>query len=77
MLPASAAAGSPPPPPPPPAAAGSGAPGGGSGSLKSGSSMWAKTHSMAASPEEFLTAMAARLEPFSEKPMLMSCARMP
>ena len=32
----------------------------------------AKTHSMAASPEEFLTAMAARLEPFSEKPMLMS-----
>ena len=32
----------------------------------------ANTHSMAASPDEFWTAMAARFEPFSEKPMLMS-----
>ena len=59
------------------AGAGAGAAIGGRGSLKSASSMWAKTHSMAASADAFLTAMAARFEPFSEKPMLISCARMP
>mmetsp|Transcript_3882 Transcript_3882/g.13006 ORF Transcript_3882/g.13006 Transcript_3882/m.13006 type:complete len:207 (+) Transcript_3882:368-988(+) len=62
-----AASGSGPAPGPVPGAGA--APGGGSGSLKSGSSMWAKTHSMETSVPALLVATAARLEPFSEKPI--------
>eukprot|EP00962_Isochrysis_galbana_P007484 scaffold2021_cov121-Isochrysis_galbana.AAC.4 len=54
-----------------------GAPAGGSGSLKSLSPMWAKTHSVAASAVELDTATAARLAPFSEKPIETSCPTMP
>ena len=38
--------------------------------------MWAKTHSAAPSAEEFPVAIAARLLPFSLKPIDTSCATM-
>ena len=46
------------------------------GSLKSGSSMCAKTHSAAPSADELPVASAALLLPFSLKPMDTSCATM-